>query len=95
MPRGRKALSTEAKLLKKLPTGLAEEIDAMGAIELRGLVVSKSVDLEEVRQEEREDTNLKAAKEAAKEYGLGYKEAKQALQAAISYALARLETTTT
>lgn len=91
MPRGRKALSTEAKLLKKLPPGLKDDIDAMGLVDLRHLIVQKSSSLEQVRQEERDDEELKSAKDAAKDLGSSYKEARVALQAAISYALVRLE----
>ena len=93
MGRGRPKLSSSAKLLKKLPPGLKDEIDAMSSAQAKALIVEKSRDIEVVKQEERDDEQLQGAKEAVKDLGAGYKEAKTALQAAISYALLHLEGT--
>ena len=79
------------KLMKKLPTGFAEDAEAMSEEELKKVIIDSENSINEVEKERDADIKLNAAKELSKELGKAYSETKSAQMAKIKYALYLLE----
>lgn len=77
--------STTEKLLKRLPTGYAEDISGADEAALRQEIL-KAVDaIAETRAERERDDKLNGAKAMVKDLGAGYTEALKAQNAKIDY----------
>ncbi len=79
------------KWLKKLPTGWAEEAEAMSTEDLKKAIVSSEGNIYSIEKEKEADTKLNSAKELVKEYSGGYRDAINCQSAKIKYALHLLE----
>jgi hypothetical protein len=79
------------KLLKKLPTGVAEDFEKLNELELKSQIITAEKNIYTINQEQENDQKLNGAKEIAKELSAPYKDAKSAQSAKIQYALYLLE----
>ncbi len=75
------------RLKKQLPTGWAEEADAMGAASLRDVVIEAETALVETDKSQESDMKLQGALEIAKDLKGAYTDARKAQRAKIAYAL--------
>lgn len=80
-----------AKVRKALPTGWADEADAMSSDELKGVIVESAANEARIKSERDGDEKLAGAKEIVKDLGGAYSEAIKTQQAKTAYALHRLE----
>lgn len=80
-----------AKHAKNLPTGFADEADAMKEDQLRACIVTSSNNLAITEIEMAENKDLQRLKEKVKDASAGYNDAKKAQRAKIAYCLHRLE----
>jgi hypothetical protein len=79
------------KIIKKLPTGYADEAAAMDGDKLRAEIVKAEGALHECDRLMEDDEKLQAAKLIAKDLGAGYRDARKAQRAKIAYVLYLLE----
>lgn len=79
-----------AKALKKLGTGVRDELDALPEKGLRDAIIGAEGQILAIRTEMENDEHLVAAREIVKDLSGSYREAQQAQQAKIQYALYRL-----
>lgn len=80
----------KSSTLKNLPVAWKDEADAMSTDQLRAAIVEATANLTQVERSAEEDKEFQKLKDAAKEAGAGYSDAKKALKAKIDYALHRL-----
>lgn len=73
------------KVIGKLPTGFADDAAAMSADELRQCIVDATANIERIKGEQAADEKLTGAKELVKDYSAGYREARVAQEAKVSY----------
>lgn len=78
-------------VLKNLPTGWAEEAEAMDEAQLRDVIVESSNNIHVTRLEMQENPGVKDAKEKYKDAAGPFRDAIKAQNAKIAYALAQLE----
>jgi len=79
------------KWSKQLPTGFAEEADAMDEDDLKSLIVRSESNIYSIEHEKDEDVKLNAAKDLVKEMSAPYRDAIKTQMAKIKYALFLLE----
>jgi hypothetical protein len=79
------------KVKKALPTGWAEEADAMDVDALKGVIVECAANESRLKRERDGDEKLAGAKEIVKDIGGGYSEAIKTQQAKTAYSLHLLE----
>lgn len=79
------------KWLKKLPTGFAEDADAMDVDGLKRVVVECENNAYNIEKEKEADPKYNAAKELAKDLSLPYREAKTAQMMKIKYCIYLLQ----
>jgi hypothetical protein len=79
------------KWSNKLPTGFADEADAMDADQLKSLIVMSESNIYEIEKERENDVKLNAAKELVKEISGPYNDAVKTQTAKVKYALFLLE----
>ena len=79
------------KWLKKLPTGFADEADALSEEELKKLIIRSENNINTIEKEKDADPKLNGAKEITKSLTGPYREATSAQKAKIKYALYLLE----
>lgn len=77
--------------LKKLGTGVRDELDKLSERGLRDAIIEAETSIREIVSEMEQDERLAGAKEIVKDLAGGYREAKQAQEAKVQYALHRLE----
>jgi len=77
----------DQKLLKKLPTGFAEDADAMSEADLKKTIVSCENNIDTIEKEKDTDLKLNAALEISKELNGPYRDAKSCQNAKIKYCL--------
>lgn len=75
------------KLLRLLPTGWAEEADAMKPEELKKVILQSAANLKEIAEAQDGDEDLAQKKYAAADAAAPYRDAKKAQNAKILYAL--------
>jgi hypothetical protein len=80
-------------LLKKLPTGFADEADRMNEQQLRDCIVESSNNIKVITSDMKENSKLQGATDIVKEMKAPYAEAKKAQAAKVQYCLRRLEET--
>jgi hypothetical protein len=78
-------------ILKQLPTGWAEEAEAMGEEQLRNVIVEASNNIRTARSDMEENAGFQEAKDAYKLAAEPFRDAIKAQQAKVSYALLLLE----
>ena len=81
----------KSSTMRNLPTAWKDEADAMSSDALKAAIVEATANLTQVEKSAEENDEYQKLKEAAKEAGAGYSDAKKALRAKIDYALHRLE----
>jgi hypothetical protein len=79
------------KAIKKLGTGVREELDKLSERGLRDAIVEAETMMREIASEMEQDDRLAGAKEIVKDLAGGYREARQAQEAKVQYSLHRLE----
>ena len=77
--------------LKNLGSGKQEELDAMGADELRAAIVNAEGNLKTIAEEMEANEQFVALRTQYKDASAGYRDGKKAQKAVIEYALALLE----
>lgn len=73
------------KVMGKLPTGFADEAAAMNSDALRQCIVDATANIERIDAEQSADEKLQGAKELVKDFSAGYREARTAQAAKVSY----------
>jgi ABC-type sulfate transport system substrate-binding protein len=79
------------KVLKLLGTGVKEDLDALSEKGLRDSIISSETAIREIRTQMDADERLREVKEMLKDFAGAYRDAQNAQQAKIQYALHRLE----
>lgn len=79
------------KLLKKLPTGYAEEADRMSDTKLKAEIIQAETNIRNIKAEQAGDEKLNGAKEIVKDLNSPYNDAVKAQRAKIEYALHLME----
>lgn len=75
------------KIIAKLPTGFAEEADAMSDTKLKEALVQCETNIESIEKSQDEDDRLKGARELVKDLSAPYRDAKGAQRYKIKYVL--------
>jgi hypothetical protein len=78
------------KVIAKLPSGFVDDAAAMSPDELRQCIVDATANMERIQSEQEADEKLTGAKELVRDYSAGYKEARAAQAAKVSYCHHRL-----
>jgi hypothetical protein len=73
------------KLIKALPTGMAQEIEGMGEVDIRRRILTSTANVQEVRRAMEKDEALAEAKERAKELAAPYRDSLKSQDAIIRY----------
>jgi len=80
------------KILKKLPTGFADDANSLSKEELKNTIYQSEANVYTIDKEKEDDHKLNGAKDLIKELSAPYREAKSAQMAKIRYCLWLLET---
>ena len=80
-----------AKIKGKLPTGFADEADAMDEAALRDVIIDAETTISETEAEKKKDEKLAGARQIVKDLSAGYSDVNKAQRAKIAYALHRLD----
>lgn len=79
------------KILKKLPTGFAEDVASFNTAQLKGVILQSEANIRTVEQEREADDRLRGAKEIVKDLAGPYRDAVTAQRAKIAYAFHVME----
>jgi hypothetical protein len=80
-----------AKILKKLPTGFADDVESYSEQQLKDAILQSETNINRVENEREQDERLKGAKETLKDLNSPYRDAISAQRAKIAYLLYMLE----
>lgn len=75
------------KVIKKLPPGYVDDVQALTVDEIKSRIIQVEKDLERIDTEREDDDKLQGAKELAKELAAPYRDATNAAKAKIKYLL--------
>lgn len=79
------------KIIAKLPTGFAEDVQGDSPEKLKARLVQAETNIQRIKQERESDEKLSGARELVKDLSAPYADAEKSQRAVIAYVLALLD----